>query len=68
MVDGVWRSHTHVYVRAPQGESDGEPLLGKCCFFLRNAPPGQPIDAGKEGESVRLGCAILFFGWTGRTS
>lgn len=36
-----------------QGESDGEPLLGKCCFFIRNAPSGQPIDVTKEGEAVR---------------
>jgi hypothetical protein len=41
------------YLPKQQGESDGEPLLGKCCFFLRNAPPGQPLDVTKEGEAVR---------------
>jgi hypothetical protein len=51
-----------------QGESDSEPLLGKCCFFLRNAPMGQPIDTGKEGEPVRSFCFTRMYYLFGRST
>jgi hypothetical protein len=38
------------------GQGETEALTKKCCYFLRNAPPGQPLDVTKEGELVRTAC------------